>query len=426
MLLQGIAMPDGLITLRKKLNPVYEHLFPDFFDRPEVVETRATCDTCAMCDHGQNAPVTMDYFHPDAKCCTYHPNLPNYLVGAILADTSEDLAEGRRRLREKITSRIGVTPQFLAAPRKYNLLYSAARGHGFFGRTLTMTCPYFDAENGGRCTVWKYREAVCSTYFCKYEAGKPGFEFWDTLKAYLFHTERSLAQFASSVVDRTVSEPKVEKGALTKEDIEDRGPNTAEYFSYWGGWVGREEEFYILCYKRVMALPKADFERFVDDAPDGRGMLARMEAKYDQINDPKLPKHLIRPSNLKKRDAGANVVVTSYNPYDAFSLDKDLFDTLGRFRADETLDENLARLDEKHDIQLAPELVRYLFTHGVLCEPIPVDKKKLEAEAAEAAALANSPGAKLAAERDRVENPSPPQPVKRPIPTFIPRKKKKR
>ena len=208
--------------------------------------------------------------------------------------------------------------------------------------------------------------------------------------------------------------------------MEDRGPSTADYFSYWGGWVGREEEFYILCYKRVMALPKADFERFVDDAPDGRGMLARMEAKYDQINDPELPKHLIRPSNLRRREAGANVVVTSYNPYDAFSLDKDLFETLGLFRANETLDENLARLDEKHDIQLAPELVRYLFTHGVLCEPIPVDKTKLAAEAAAAEALANSPGAKLADERERAENPSPPQPVKRPFPAFIPRKKKKK
>ncbi|MDB5219871.1 MAG: hypothetical protein JWO86_7798 [Myxococcaceae bacterium] len=422
-------MADGPVTLRKKLNPVYGHLFPDFFDRPEVVETRATCDTCAMCDHGQTAPVAMDYFHPDAKCCTYHPNLPNYLVGAILADTSEELAEGRRRIREKIASRIGVTPQFIAPPRKYNLLYSAARGHGFFGRSLPMMCPYFDKENGGRCTVWKYREAVCSTYFCKYEAGKPGFDFWDSLKVYLFHTEKSLAQFAAYTVDRTVNEPNVANGALTREDIEDRGPNAVDYLSYWGEWVDREEEFYILCYKRVLALPKADFDRFVDDAPEGRGMLARMEAKYEQIHEPKLPEHLIRPSNLKKREAGAQVVVTTYNPYDAFSLDKDLFDTLGMFRASETLEENLERLDEKHDIQLAPELVRYLYVHGVLAAPIPVDKKKLEAEAAEAAARASSPGAKLAAAHDRAENPVPPKPTGKqgfPVPTFPKRNKDKK
>jgi len=399
-------MADGLVTLRKKLNPIYGQLFPEIFDRPEVVETRATCDTCAMCDHGQTAPVEMEYFHPDAKCCTWHPNLPNYLVGAILADTSEDLAEGRKRIREKIAARIGVTPQYVAAPRKYSVLYSATRGQGFFGRTMSMMCPYFDKENGGRCTVWKYRESVCSTYFCKYTAGKPGWEFWDTIKSYLFHVERTLAQFAATVVDPTVKEPDVEPGRMTREDLEDRAPKVDDYFACWGGWAGREEEFYILCYQKVLALPKTDFVRFVDDAPEGRGMLARMEAKYDQIMKPDLPQHLIRPKNLKKRVAGDSVVVTSYNPYDSLSIEKDLFDTLGMLRADETLEENLKRLDEKHDIQLAPELVRYLFVHGVLTAPDPGEKKKREQEAAAAAALAASPGAKLAAAHERAKNPS--------------------
>ncbi len=399
-------MADGLVTLRKKLNPVYEQLFPDFFDRPEIVETRATCETCAMCDHGQTAPVEMDYFNPDAKCCTWYPTLPNYLVGAILADTSEELAEGRRRLREKIAARIGVTPQFMAAPRKYTVLYSATRGQGFFGRTTSMLCPYFDKENGGRCTVWKYREAVCSTYFCKYTAGKPGFEFWDTIKQYLSHVERTLAQFAATVVDRTVQEPKIERGTMTREDLEDRAPKNEDYFAYWGGWVGREEEFYIRCYQEVLALPKTDFVRYVDDAPDGRGMLARMEAKYDQITDPNLPKYLIRPKNLKKRVAGESVVVTTYNVYDSLSIEKDLFDVLGMFRSEETLEQNLKRLDEKHDIQLAPELVKYLFVHGVLAAPDPAEKKKREDEAKAEARLAASPGAKLAEAHERARNPA--------------------
>jgi hypothetical protein len=295
-----------------------------------------------------------------------------------------------------------------------------------------MMCPYFDSENGGRCTVWKYREAVCSTYFCKYEAGKPGYEFWDTMKAYLGHVEHSLSFFAASVVSRTTAEPKIERGTLTREDLEDIGPNDADYASYWGNgaWVGREEEFYIACYRRVMELPKADFERVVDDAPDGRGMLARMEAKYDQIMDPTLPTHLVRAKNLTRRNTDENVVVTTYNPFDAFSIDKDLFDTLGMFRPNETLEENLTRLDEKHDIQLAPELVRYLFVHGVLSAPEPVDKKKLEAEAAAAAAAAAaqaaSAGATLVAEYDRAQNPEAAQAPKRPVPTFIPRKRSKK
>jgi hypothetical protein len=386
-------MGERLVTLRSKLAPVYGPLFSDLFDRPEVVETRATCDTCAMCNHGQIAPVAMDYFRADAKCCTYHPGLPNYLVGAILADTTDELAEGRRRLRAKIAARIGVTPAYLAPPRKYNVIYAAARGAGFFGRSKNMLCPYFDEENDGRCTVWRYRESVCSTYFCKYTAGKPGWQFWDTLKGYLSHVERSLAHYSSVTVDATVSEPQLERFALTVEDVEDRAPKDEDYSFWWGKgkWVGREEEFYIECYKRVVALQKGEFAKNVDDSPDGRGLLARLEAKYDEIASPKLPDILVRTTNLKKREAGDQVVVTTYNPFDAFSVEKELFDVLGEFRVDQTLTENLERLDKEKDIQLAPELIHYLFIHGVLAPPEkekPGDKEKGKAKDAPVAPVA--------------------------------------
>ena len=97
--------------------------------------------------------------------------------------------------------------------------------------------------------------------------------------------------------------------------------------------------------------------------------------------------------------------MTTYNVYDSLSLEKDLFDTLGMFRAEETLEQNLTRLDEKHDIQLAPELVRFLYSQGVLAAPDPEEKKKREAEAAAAAALATSPGEKLAVAHERAANP---------------------
>jgi hypothetical protein len=381
---------DRLVTLRSKNAPVYARLFSDIFDRPEVVETRATCDTCAMCDHGQNAPVAMDYFRPDAKCCTYHPALPNYLVGAILADQGEELAEGRRRLRAKIAARIGVTPRYLAPPRKYGVIYASGRGAGFFGRAKSMLCPYFDEENDGRCTVWRYREAVCSTYFCKYTNGKPGWDFWDTLKGYLSHVERTLARYAALTVDNTVTEPNQERNSLSLEDIEDLPPLDADYARYWGRgtWVGREEEFYIKCYEQVNVLAKAEFAKHVDDSPDGRGLLAKLEAKYDAITNSKLPEILVRATNLRKREAGESVVVTTYNPYDGFSLEKELFEVLGMFRADQTLDENLARLDKEHDVQLAPELIQYLFVHGVLAPP---EKKKPDAKADAKAQAAADP-----------------------------------
>ncbi len=369
-------------SLRGKLNPLYSTLFPELFDRPEVVEARATCETCAMCDHGQLAPVAMDYFKPDAKCCTYHPSLANYLVGGILADQTDELAEGRKRLRAKIAARIGVTPKFIAASRKYNLITTAARGSGFFGRSKAVLCPYFDQENDGRCTVWRYRESVCSTYFCKYTDGKPGWAFWDTMKAYLSTVEKMLAHFSAISVDPSVTEPDIERFMLTVEDVEDRGPNDADYARYWGKWVGREEEFYIACYERIRALEKTEFAAQVDDSPAGRGMLAELTARYEAIGSTTLPKSLVRNPMMKTRATEDAVVLTTYNPFDAFSVEKDLYEVLGLLDAKQTLDQNLARLAKEHEIELAPELLQYLFVHGVLVAPEVPDPKAAAAEAA--------------------------------------------
>src|SRR3954447_23226054 len=181
-------------TLRQKLPAIYGRLLPDFFDRPAIEETRATCDDCAMCDKGAGTAkpeLVASFFRPDVKCCSYHPTLPNYLVGALLTDPAPELEEGRRRLREKIARRIGVTPFWLAAPRKYLVLLEAARQTSF-GRAESLLCPYFE-RSSGRCTIWRHRESVCATFFCKHDGGAIAHSFWSALKKYLAHVERSLS-----------------------------------------------------------------------------------------------------------------------------------------------------------------------------------------------------------------------------------------
>src|SRR3954454_5365908 len=76
---------------------LYRPLLPAFFDTEAPAEEKATCGSCAMCPP-PGAEGDGAYFRPDVKCCTYHPRLPNYLVGALLADDDPALAEGRRRV----------------------------------------------------------------------------------------------------------------------------------------------------------------------------------------------------------------------------------------------------------------------------------------------------------------------------------------
>jgi len=355
--------------LRKKLAPIYAPFLSELFDRPAVEESRATCNDCAMCEKGGGPAVPMDYFKPDLKCCTYHPNLPNFLVGAILSDPDPALAEGRRRIRERIERRIAISPCWVAAPKKFQLLVMASRGTNVFGRAKSLLCPYYDGASGGLCTIWKHREAVCSTFFCKYEGGRPGFQFWTSLKAYLEHVEITLAHAAMRAVDAKLVEPKMGRLRLTAEDIDDLPPNAAEYDGMWRDWVGREADFYVACFEYVRDMGRDEFIRLVDGTPDGKKSLLDVRSRWDKLTSPQLPKTLALNSKLKVVPLAEQVVVTSYNPNDSFALDKELYEVLAMLDPNKTVAANLETLAREHGIELAPELLQHLYIHGVLAPP---------------------------------------------------------
>ncbi len=358
-------------TLRDALPPLYRPLLPSFFDRKAFVESRATCGDCAMCAKGDTAGgaeagLDVAHFRPDIKCCSYHPTLPNYAVGAVFSDESPALDAGRARLRKKIAARIGVTPRWLAAPRKYLVLLSAAR-ESSFGRSDVLLCPYFEPE-GGTCSIWSHRESVCSTFFCKHDAGASGHAFWSSLRDYLEHVERTLARHAASTVAPELAEPPFSPQVLTREDLEDRPPSDEAYARYWGSWLGKEELFYVECAKRVRELTAEPFERLVGDER-GRDLATRMEERYRDVAEPKLAPRLVLNPALRVVQAQGGVGVSTYSRYDSLFLTKDLYDGLLRFAGEDTVDVALERLRRDHDVELSRELLLELQVLGVLSPP---------------------------------------------------------
>lgn len=96
-----------------------------------------------------NCPAALN---PKTKCCTYHPFIPNYLVGQALNDQRtegvmrayiKNLAPGRRTL-------MGI-----AAGREVP--------NDHFGKNETDLCGLFQ---NGLCGIWPYRPAVCENYWC--------------------------------------------------------------------------------------------------------------------------------------------------------------------------------------------------------------------------------------------------------------------
>ena len=352
---------------------LYRDLLPDFFRQEVPKETKATCATCAMCPSSASGTVdSVDgvsrLFRPDTKCCTYYPKLPNYLVGALLSDGRAELAEGRRRVEEKISRRVGATPQWVRPSARYNLLYRNSRQ--FFGRAASMRCPYYEEQQGG-CTIWPYREAVCSTFFCKYVAGADGRKLWMTLKTYLSVVEIQLTRYAVLQLLPEYILAGRDKPDLSEtpsvEDLDDKPLPAKEYAALWRQWEGREADFYRACYDTVRVLTPAQVERML--GLDAVIELKVLEKSHQGVVAPVLPRVLkFNPDATVKWLADGSVALGAYSDYDAVALPGVAYSLLVEFSGREPVDAVRERLRERHQADLHEDILLELYRHRILME----------------------------------------------------------
>lgn len=353
-------------ALRDLFPAMYGPLLPGWFDQPRPREEKATCHACAMCPPGGAAAPSDDvtYFRPDVKCCTYHPRMPNYHVGGLLADESPDIQEGRRRMRERIRSRISVTPHNVAPPRKLEVLRMAS-WRNTMGRSLLLRCPFYGVESGG-CTVWKYREIECTTFFCKHSAGADGEAFWKALRAYMVHVERRLAEDAVRAIMPEYKD--VPGQGMTLEDLEDRAPDPRAYAALWQGWEGREEEFYVACHRHVTGLARERYEALVAGEALDRHAEATAAA-YRAVMEPALPEVLVPNPDRGEKRVATGVLVRTYSHYEPLLLTEALHEVVGEFSAKETVAEVRARLSRDAGVDVPEALLLALYQMRVLVRP---------------------------------------------------------
>ena len=89
-------------------------------------EAQSTCNHCAMqpaC--GEKPKADGYYFDPVIKCCTYLPQLYNFLVGAILSDPDPAAQPGRASVEKRMAEGISVTPLGLAQTAVFSLLHDS-------------------------------------------------------------------------------------------------------------------------------------------------------------------------------------------------------------------------------------------------------------------------------------------------------------
>lgn len=354
-------------SLRQLLPEIHHPMLGDFFDRPAPDERNAGCASCSMLAEGEAQSKDRIYFSPQTKCCTYHPHLPNYLIGAALADGRPEMEEGRRRLRERILRGYGVWPLGILKPRRFHLLYRHSPDS--FGQTPGMVCPFY-LQHKGTCSLWSQREALCRTWFCKHVHGRDAWHFWRALRMYLQEIEWLLSQYAVNALGwcgGISMEAWDERPTLSVEDLEESAPSTDEYTRLWGEWSGREEALYLKTSELVKMLGATELQNL--GGLRLKLLMEELHRAYEQLVAPPLPRRLKRNPQLKlhlQPDGGAELV--AYSSLDPQYVSGHVYKLLDHFDGSMPHDEVCRRLRTTGLPVPSRGLLVRLYQHRVLIE----------------------------------------------------------
>lgn len=291
-------------------------------------EERASCLNCGMTDGScWERPQALATFHPDTKCCTYTPALRNFQIGAILADTSPEMAFGRDTLRERLKAKVGVTPLGFTWLADYEARYDDLEDE--FGMHPEMRCPHY-IEQGGLCGIWRHRNSVCSTWFCRHEDGHRSLAYWEAVRGFFEDVEHVLMWHAMQQMGvegehfdllQDVDNPKINLNGEKKVTRKRRE-------KVWGHWIDHEEAFFLGCHDVVANMSWDDMMAI---APSRLGRAAESVADaLADLNPSRLPP-ILEPGDVHAmHHTDSEVWVRGYRGYDATPVHPDSYRFLRR------------------------------------------------------------------------------------------------
>ena len=366
-------------TLGEPLPTLYAKWAAEFLGGPVPRESLATCDTCAMCPTGavQESPSRSYFFNPITKCCTYVPDLHNFLVGRVLEESNPAAQIGRSTVEKRIAEGIGVTPLGLWQSPVYSHFYK--HSDDTFGRSKALRCPHY-LEEGDRCGVWRNRNSICSTWFCKHVRGSVGYAFWRSLQDALQIVERNLGRWCVLEVPlgddalghlMTTTSWRGDAGEVTDDSLNNK-VNQESYDRIWGAWRGREREFFGRCGELVACLSWKDV--LAISGPDLRASVHRVQQFYRRLTSNEIPPELeVGEFHVLGMQHGTTQVFT-YSYYDPLDIPNALMEALPYFDGRPTGDA-VAAIAEERGVQLESSLVLKMVDFGLL---VPVEKKPRE------------------------------------------------
>ena len=354
------------------LPPLFGRWLGEWLTEPVPRESHATCDRCAMCAPDGQPASGRSFFSPAIKCCTYLPGIPNFLVGRIVTDDGDDIAEGRATIEERIRAGIAVTPFGLGVPAPYQLLYRNAQD--FFGRGKGLRCPHYLADQG-RCGIWRHREATCATWFCKHEHGATGQQFWAAVRELLRGIERDLARWCVLTLvhdDRALSRLAAADQAEERLDANalDGVPNAAAHRELWGEWVGREPDFFVEATRLVDPLQWSDVLQIC--GPAVQIQAAAVRAAHRPLVDYRIPP-ILRLGRYEVIQVTSNSsTLLTYNEFDPLHVPQRLLDALHFFDGRPTAEACDAIARQRGVVLTSTQLREFIDFRILVAEPEPI------------------------------------------------------
>lgn len=239
----------------------YKEILNNKITKLEVTETKATCDNCLR---SRDKRFAFPY-KPDLKCCTFHPYLPNFSVGALLSRSEK--TSGILKIENKIKNREFALPIGIVAPFDYQFLFLNKEDEQF-GNDAALLCPYYDT-GGNRCSIWSSRGVVCTTFFCRSDDGQAGLKFWAVLSDYLSYVEMALAEECLVQLDfspRDLSDQLfyLNKREFDQDEVTQKSLSKEEDKKIWNGYEDRIE-FYKKCFAIVQKLDRKQFKEILGE-----------------------------------------------------------------------------------------------------------------------------------------------------------------
>lgn len=250
------------LKLKHLVPVIYQNIVSDKVLALNATETKATCDNCLR---SRDKRFSFAY-QPDLKCCTFHPYLPNYAIGALLSKNSDYVGSvGVTKLLDKINKREFVFPIGALAPYDYQFLF-LTKEEEQFGNDKNLLCPYFDKLKN-QCSIWQYRGVVCTTFYCRSDDGQNGLKFWAVLSDYLSYVEMALAEECLVQLDFSPRDLSDQLQYLNKREFDSDeivmnclSPEVDK--KLWNGYDDKLE-FYKKCYDIVSKLNRKQFKEIL-------------------------------------------------------------------------------------------------------------------------------------------------------------------